>query len=99
MNVETKESSLQEEPEMTPEEILARRKELIKFYKDEIPLLKSRSEYEKYLTNIEEARFARFQIRIAHAQMLAPQEGSEDSEARMKKEFAKSNLSKKLKTN
>lgn len=81
--------------EMTPEEIVARRKELIKFYKDEMPLLKVRSEYEEYLSKIEEARFARFQIRVAHAQMQAPsQESAEEAEMRMKAEFAKSQITK-----
>jgi hypothetical protein len=82
---------------MSPEEIAAKRKELIKFYKDELPLLKSRSEYEEYLTKIEEARFQRFQIRVAHTQMVAPQEGSnqenpQEAEARMKQEFHKSQV-------
>ena len=84
-----------EENELTPEEIIVRRKELVKFYKDETPLLKARAEYEEYLTKIEEARFARFQIRIAHAQMVAPQENPEspeESENRMKEELAKSSV-------
>jgi len=92
MNENVNEDSVEnaEQNEMTPEEIIARRKELVKFYKDETPLLKARAEYEEYLTKIEEARFARFQIRIAHAQMVAPQENSEESENRMKEELTKS---------
>jgi len=102
MSETVKEASVEnaEQNEMTPEEIIARRKELIKFYKDETPLLKARSEYEEHLTKIEEARFARFQIRVAHAQMSAPQENPEEAEARMKEEFAKSTMEPRtLKTN
>ena len=97
MNKNVNENSVEntEENELTPEEIIVRRKELVKFYKGETPLLKARAEYEEYLTKIEEARFARFQIRIAHAQMVAPQENPEspeESENRMKEELAKSSV-------
>lgn len=73
-----------ENKEMSSEEIEAKRKEFLKFYEEELPLLRLRAEYEKKLTKIAEARFQRLQIQMAEAQMMTGMDVEEPSEEEIK---------------
>jgi hypothetical protein len=75
-----------EQEALSPEEMEAKRKELIEFYESELPLMRIRAEYEGLVTEIEEARFNRLQIRMAQAQiMMGPSE--EEMPQEMPREF------------
>lgn len=63
-----------EERELTQEELQARKEEMKKFYDESLPYLESQSKYEKYLTEIEEARFKRATIQIQWANIMAAQQ-------------------------
>lgn len=91
-----KSTETSEEPEvMSEKDMEKRRKELIKFYSDELPLLEKRAQYEEMLTKIEEQKFARFQIRVAFAQMNG--EMIPDSELEEQEE-GKETVTRKLQT-
>lgn len=73
---------------VTDEQLQERREELLKFYTEEIPLLQARFEYEELITKIEEARFARFQMDVAKANMMPPEpEIPETEEAPTKRQL------------
>ena len=61
----------------------AQKKELIKFYKKELPLLRLQAEYEKALADIDVSKMQRFEIMMAKAQMMnqdqEPLEDKQDS--------------------
>ena len=63
--------------QLTPEELEARRDEMKEFYDKSLPYLKSQSEYEKLLTEVEEARFKRATMQIQYANMMAASQGPE----------------------
>jgi hypothetical protein len=70
----------QEPVELTEEQIQereaamdAQKKELTKFYKKELPLLRLQAEYEESLAKIDVAKMQRFEIMMAKAQMMNPE--------------------------
>tara|TARA_R100000278_G_C5468856_1_gene163709 strand:+ start:222 stop:488 length:267 start_codon:yes stop_codon:yes gene_type:complete len=64
-----------ENPEnLSPEELKAKKEEMLKFYKESMPYLKAQFEYEKMLSEIDEMRLKRTQIQMTYAQMMAPPE-------------------------
>jgi hypothetical protein len=63
--------------ELTPEELEARRDEMKEFYDKSLPYLKSQSEYEKLLTEVEESRFKRASMQIQYANMMTAAQGQE----------------------
>ena len=64
-----------ENPEnLSPEELTAKKEEMLQFYKDSMPYLEAQFEYEKMLSEIDEMRLKRTQIQMAYAQMMAPPE-------------------------
>lgn len=65
------------ERELTQEELSARKEEMKQFYDQSLPYLESQSKYEKYLTEIEEARFKRATIQIQWANIMAAQQEQE----------------------
>lgn len=69
-----------EREEMSEEEIKKQKAELMKFYKDQTPLLKQQAEYEETITRIEIAKFSRLEIMLTKAQMMAPPPGQEEQE-------------------
>jgi hypothetical protein len=81
-------SNQPEEQELTQEELVARKEEMKAFYDDSIPYLKSQAEYEKLLTEIDEARFKRSTLNYQWAQFIAKtsqeaqynEEGEDESE-------------------
>ena len=73
-----------ENPEnLSPEELAAKKEEMLKFYKESMPYLEAQYEYEKMLSDIDEMRLKRTQIQMTYAQMMAP---PEDDDAPMPKE-------------
>jgi len=64
-----------ENPEnLSPEELAAKKEEMLKFYKESMPYLEAQYEYEKMLSDIDEMRLKRTQIQMTYAQMMAPPE-------------------------
>ncbi len=62
-----------ENPEnLSPEELTAKKEEMLQFYTDSMPYLKAQLEYETMLSDIDEMRLKRTQIQMAYAQMMAP---------------------------
>lgn len=73
-------SNQHEEQELTQEELAARKEEMKKFYDGSLPYLESQSKYEKFLTEIEEARFRRATIQIQWANIMAAQQEQDTSD-------------------
>jgi len=73
-------SNQHEEQELTQEELAARKEEMKAFYDDSLPYLESQSKYEKFLTEIEEARFKRATIQIQWANIMAAQQEQDTSD-------------------
>lgn len=62
----------EEKKEPTQEELKEYREKMLKYYAEELPLLKKRKEYEVLLADVEEARARRIGRTIQIGQMLAP---------------------------
>ena len=73
-------SNQHEEQELTQEELAARKEEMKAFYDDSLPYLESQAKYEKFLTEIEEARFKRATIQIQWANIMAAQQEQDTSD-------------------
>jgi len=93
----SKETNNPENPQLSKEEIIKRREEITKFYKDQIPHLKVQAEYEELMTAIEESRAKRLQAQafLANAyeamdepegNKMPPTEMTNESENNNKKE-------------
>lgn len=79
---------MEEQKELSKEEIKARREEITAFYKENIKHLKVQKEYEELLRDVEKARAERLQSQMFLAQAYAAgEEGEEESEANPEKEF------------
>lgn len=63
---------------LTPEEAKARRTEITKWYKEQIPHLKVQAEYEKLMTEIEENRAKRVQAQAFMADAYMQMEGAKE---------------------
>ena len=67
-----------ENPEnLSPEELAAKKEEMLAFYKESMPYLEAQLAYEKMLSEIDETRFKRTQIQMQYAMMMAPPEEEE----------------------
>lgn len=62
----------QEEKELSPQELKAMKDNQHKYYKEQIPFLKTTLEYEKLIADIEEARLKYYTMRLRIGQLLAP---------------------------
>jgi hypothetical protein len=69
-----------QEEELSHEELVARKNEMKKFYTESIPYLKAQYNYEKLLTDIEEARFKRANFQYQFTVMMAQMQGKEGME-------------------
>jgi len=58
----------EKKPQLSQEELTQRRKEITKFYTDNIPHLKTQAKYEALLCEIEESRAKRMQAQMFMAQ-------------------------------
>lgn len=68
----SEETTNQQDREMTPEELKAYKDNQHKYYKEQIPFLKTTLEYEKLIADIEEARLKYFTMRMRIGHLLAP---------------------------
>lgn len=59
---------------LSPEELAAKKEEMLAFYKESMPYLEAQLAYEKMLSEIDETRFKRTQIQMQYAMMMAPPE-------------------------
>jgi len=76
------------EPNLSKEELNARRDEITSFYKDNIQHLKIQAEYETLLASIEKARAERMQAQMFMSQQYADQkEGGVASDSEEAKAF------------
>lgn len=86
-----------ENPEnLSPEELTAKKEEMLQFYKESMPYLEAQFEYEKMLSEIDEMRLKRTQIQMAYGQMMAPPE--EEENPSMEAQMPKPSKKRKLKT-
>ena len=84
-----------ENPEnLSPEELAAKKEEMLQFYKESMPYIEAQLKYEKMLSEIDEMRLKRTQIQMAYAQMMAPPEEDDDTMPQPEKSSKK----RKLKT-
>jgi hypothetical protein len=65
--------------DLSPEELLAKKEEMMSFYSDSMPYLEAQLKYEKMLADIDEVRFKRTQIQMQYAMMMAPEEEAEEN--------------------
>lgn len=71
---------MEEQKELSKEEIKARREEITAFYKENIKHLKVQKEYEELLRDVEKARAERLQSQMFLAQAYAAGEEGEEGE-------------------
>tara|TARA_R110000824_G_scaffold14820_5_gene62719 strand:+ start:1957 stop:2307 length:351 start_codon:yes stop_codon:yes gene_type:complete len=64
--------------EMSKKELDNKRKEITKYYSENIPSLKTQLEYEELLRDIEKTRAERLQAQMYIAQTMAPEPEKED---------------------
>lgn len=69
---------MEEQKELTPEEIQERKEKLLKYYEEQIDFLTVQLSYETLLTDIEEQRAKRVQIQAAIAGFFAPEPEEEE---------------------
>ncbi len=69
---------------LSPEELTAKKEEMLQFYKESMPYLEAQFQYEKMLSEIDEMRLKRTQIQMAYAQMMAPPEEDPTDEEMMR---------------
>jgi len=72
---------MEEQKELSKEEIKARREEITAFYKENIKHLKVQKEYEELLRDVEKARAERLQSQMFLAQAYAAEEEGEEGES------------------
>ena len=61
----------QQEEQLSPEQVEARREEMKTFYETSVPYLEAQSKYEKLLTEVEESRYKRASMQMQYANMMA----------------------------
>jgi hypothetical protein len=59
----------QQETELTVEELIQKKEEMLQFYTESLPYLEAQEKYETLLANIDEARFKRTSIQIQYARL------------------------------
>tara|TARA_R110002050_G_scaffold56705_2_gene127526 strand:+ start:1655 stop:1981 length:327 start_codon:yes stop_codon:yes gene_type:complete len=64
--------------ELSKAELDTKRKDISKYYKENVPHLKTQLEYEELLRDIEKTRAERLQAQMYIAQTMAPDPDSED---------------------
>jgi hypothetical protein len=70
----------QQEMNLTPEELAARKEEMLAFYIDSLPYLEAQYKYEEALMKLDEVRFKRTSIQMQFALMMQQPE-EEETEA------------------
>ncbi len=73
---------MDENKELTPEEVKERKEKLVQYYAEQVEFLTVQLEYETLVTQIEEQRAKRLQFQVMVANMLAPDEEEEEEKPR-----------------
>lgn len=60
----------QQEQNLTPEELAARKEEMLQFYTESVPYLEAQLKYEDLLMQLDEVRFKRTSIQVQYAMMM-----------------------------
>lgn len=71
---------MEENKELTPEEVKERKEKLVQYYTDQVEFLTVQLEYETLVTAIEEQRAKRLQYQVMVANMLAGEPEDEEEE-------------------
>lgn len=69
----------QQEREMTQEELVAQKEQMLQFYTESLPYLEAQLQYEELLMRIDEARFKRTNIQMQYAMIMQAQQEAEES--------------------
>jgi hypothetical protein len=87
--------------QLSPEELAAKKDEMLKYYKDSVPYLKAQLEYEKLLADLDEVRVKRVRMQHEFAYLTQiPEEVQEENEDSLSKSQPKPKTKeRKLKTN
>lgn len=81
---------MENQQELSPEELAERKEEMLTFYKESMPYLKAQYEYEKALSEIDEVRFKRAQIQMQFGMMMSePEEEQQETPKAPKKRVLK----------
>lgn len=86
-----------EEKELTHEELVARKEEMLQFYKESLPYLQAQFDYEDLLCRIDEARFKRAQYQIQYAMMMNPPQEETSSPEELRETIQQEQKERKLK--
>ena len=70
----TAEPTEQEMEQLSPDELAAKKKEMLDFYNESLPYLDAQFKYEEALMKLDEVRFKRTQIQMQFAMMMNPPE-------------------------
>lgn len=70
----------QQEMNLTPEELAARKEEMLQFYTESLPYLEAQFNYEEMLMKLDEVRFKRTSIQMQFAMMVQTQQEGESEE-------------------
>jgi hypothetical protein len=87
--------------QLSPEELDAKKKEMLKYYKDSVPYLKAQLEYEELLAKLDDVRLSRVKMQHEFAYLTQrPQEEPDQAPEETKAAKTKSQpKERKLKTN
>lgn len=72
--------NVNERPDLTPEELEAKRTEMLLFYENSMTYLKAQHDYEEMLLKIDEVRYKRASIQVQFAMMAQAQRESEEQD-------------------
>lgn len=73
--------TVNQQEELTAEELSQKKDEMLDFYKDSMPYLEAQLNYEKKLCEIDEMRFKRANIQMQYAMMMAPPEDIQNEDS------------------
>jgi hypothetical protein len=87
----------QQETELTVEELMQKKEEMLKFYTESLPYLEAQAKYEKLLAEIDESRFKRTSIQMQYAMMAQQDQEHAETGERYKMEEEELPVERKLK--
>ena len=76
----------QQETELTVEELMQKKEEMLQFYTESLPYLEAQAKYEKLLAEIDESRFKRTSIQMQYAMMAQQDKENAETGERYKME-------------
>jgi hypothetical protein len=80
--------------QLTAEEIVARKQEMLEFYKEQIDFMSVQHEFEKLSADIEEQRLRRMVAMVRQAQLQTPPQEEDDDEPESEAPAKKRSLKK-----